>query len=236
MPNQGDSLLAESSLNLKHLNLKIRSAAHEKRKNEKDPDHPDPSLFLALFVVLIANGKMVLWSRFLPSASWPRLFSGGSIAAICADEHRDDPDGLDIAQMEDQDGQSSRMVEVRPLCLGRLAVSMASMLALKRLRGVNFPILPSCGRFHPGDLALPSSVFHNLLCPFGAVQKIFAKKPVFSIESTRTNVSAANLRKSLPFRGDQGNGDGSQGACTRQYLSSMYKLSASVPQIRHILC
>lgn len=139
-------------------------------------------LFLALFVVLIANGKMVLWlAIFAVSLVAEIVFGRFYCGYMCPMNTVMIPTDWISRKWKIKTDKVPEWLKSGRFAWAVLAVSMASMLALKRLRGVNFPILPLLLgvsilvtlRYHP-------SVFHNLLCPFGAVQKIFAKKSVFS--------------------------------------------------------
>ena len=139
-------------------------------------------LFLALFVALIANGKMTLWlALFAVSLVAELIFGRFYCGYMCPMNTVMIPTDWLSRKQKIKTGKTPEWLKSGRFAWAILAVSMASMLALKRLKGVNFPILPLLLgvsilvtlRYHP-------SVFHNLLCPFGAVQKIFAKKPVFS--------------------------------------------------------
>ncbi len=139
-------------------------------------------LFLGLFVFLIANGKMTLWlALFAVSLVAELVFGRFYCGYMCPMNTVMIPTDWLARKFKLQTDKVPGWLKSGRFAWAVLVVSMASMLLLKRLRGINFPILPILLalsvlitlRFHP-------SVFHNLLCPFGAIQKIFARKPVFS--------------------------------------------------------
>lgn len=139
-------------------------------------------LFLALFVVLIANGEMTLWlALFAISLVAELVFGRFYCGYVCPMNTVMIPTDWLSRKWKIKTDKAPGWLKSGRFAWAVLAISMASMLALKRLKGVNFPILPLLLgvsilvtlRYHP-------SVFHNLLCPFGAVQKIFAQNPVFS--------------------------------------------------------
>lgn len=139
-------------------------------------------MFLALFVVLILNEKMVLWlAVFAVSLVAELLFGRFYCGYLCPMNTVMIPTAWLSRKLKIQTEKVPDWMKSGSLAWLILAVSLVSMLLLKRLRGINFPILPVLlglsvlitMRFHP-------SVFHNLLCPFGAIQKLFSRKPLLS--------------------------------------------------------
>lgn len=139
-------------------------------------------LFLAMFTVLIVNGKMVLWlAVFAVSLVAELLFGRFYCGFLCPMNTVMIPADWLARKLKIQTRNVPGWMKSGRLAWALLAISLISALLLKRMRGINLPILLVLLvlsvlvtlRFHP-------SVFHNLLCPFGAVQKLVARKPVFS--------------------------------------------------------
>lgn len=139
-------------------------------------------MFLALFVVLILNGKMVLWlAVFAVSLVAELVFGRVYCGFICPMNTVMIPTDWLARKLKIQTDKVPAWMKSGNLAWVLLAVSLVSVLLLKRLSGINFPILPALLvlsmlltlRFHP-------SVFHNLFCPFSAIQKLFSRKPLLS--------------------------------------------------------
>ena len=139
-------------------------------------------MFLALFVVLILNGKMVLWlAVFAVSLVAELVFGRFYCGFLCPMNTVMIPTDWLARNLKIQTDKVPDWMKSGKLAWVLLAVSLGSVLLLKRLSGINFPILPvllvlsmlMTLRFHP-------SVFHNLLCPFGVIQKLFSRKPLLS--------------------------------------------------------
>ena len=138
--------------------------------------------FLALFVILIAQGKMVLWlalfaATLLVELVFGRLYCG----YVCPMNTVMIPTDWLARKLKLQKQSAPAWLNSGRFAWVMLGLSVVAMLLARRLGGVNLPILPILlivsilvtVRYHP-------SVFHNLLCPFGAIQKLFAKAPFLS--------------------------------------------------------
>jgi ferredoxin-type protein NapH len=139
-------------------------------------------MFLTLFVILILNGKMVLWlAVFAVSLVSELVFGRFYCGYLCPMNTVMIPTDWLARKLKIQTEKVPAWMKFDNLAWILLAISLISVLLLKQLRGINFPILPvlivfsmlMTLRFHP-------SVFHNLLCPFGAIQKLFSKNPILS--------------------------------------------------------
>ena len=139
-------------------------------------------MFLTLFVVLILYGKMVLWlAVFAVSLVAELVFGRFYCGYLCPMNTVMIPTDWLARKLKIQTDKVPSWMKSGNLAWVLLAVSLVSILLLKRLGGINFQILPVLMvlsilitlRFHP-------SVFHNLLCPFGAIQKLFSGKPLMS--------------------------------------------------------
>ncbi|MDX9872161.1 MAG: 4Fe-4S binding protein [Clostridia bacterium] len=133
--------------------------------------------FLALFAFLLANGRMTLWLglfavSLLAAPAFGRIFCG----YIC-------PMNTVMIPAEWISKKLKLQTQKTPQWLGNgyfswiaLIASIAAMLLSKRFLHINLPVLPIwlaiavlvTLRYRP-------AVFHNLLCPFGAPQKLFGR-------------------------------------------------------------
>jgi ferredoxin-type protein NapH len=134
-------------------------------------------LFLALFVFLLAQGKMMLWLglfgvSLLAALVFGRIYCG----YVC-------PMNTLMVPTEWLSKKLKIQTQKTPKWLGNgyfawisLVVSIVAMLLAKRFLHINLPILLIWVvlavlitlRYRP-------SVFHNLICPFGAPQKLFGR-------------------------------------------------------------
>jgi len=134
-------------------------------------------LFLALFLFLIVNGKVVLWLVLFAISLFAALIFGRIYCGyIC-------PMNTVMIPVEWLSKKLHIQTENVPNWLKSgyfpwitLVISVAIMLLSKRLLHISLPILPFwlvvsifvTLRYKP-------SVFHNLICPFGILQKTFGK-------------------------------------------------------------
>ena len=134
-------------------------------------------LFLALFLFLLVNGKVTLWlALFALSLIAALIFGRVYCGYIC-------PMNTLMIPLEWLSNKLKLQTRNSPKWLGNgyfawiaLILSVASMLLSKRLLHINLPILPFwlvvavlvTLRYKP-------VVFHNLICPFGALQKTFGR-------------------------------------------------------------
>jgi len=139
-------------------------------------------MFLVLFVLLILNGKMVLWLViFAVSLVAELVFGRFYCGFLCPMNTVMIPTDWLARKMKIQTDKVPAWLKSGNTAWVILAVSLISMIFLKRMLDINFPILPVLLvfsvlitlRFHP-------AVFHNLLCPFGAIQKLLSQKPILS--------------------------------------------------------
>lgn len=139
-------------------------------------------MFFAIFALLILNGKMVFWLAIFAVSLVTELVYGRFYCGfLCPMNTVMIPTNWLARRMKIQTDKVPAWLKSGKVAWALLAVSLVSMVLLKRLRDVNFPILPvllvlsvlMTLRFRP-------SVFHNLLCPFGAIQKLFSRKPILS--------------------------------------------------------
>lgn len=146
-------------------------------------------LFLAVFFVLLVNGKVILWLA---------LFGGSLIAAlifgriycgyVCPMNTLMRPVEWLSKKLKLQTSSTPKWLKNGYFTWIALAVSVAAMLLSKKLLHIELPILPFWFvisvlvtlRYRP-------AVFHNLICPFGALQRTFGR---FSRISKRVDKNA----------------------------------------------
>jgi polyferredoxin len=145
-------------------------------------------LFLALFVFLLISGKGMLWfGLFALSLIAALLFGRVYCGYVCPMNTVMRP----IAWLSDKLGlqtkNTPRWLKNGMLPWIALLVSAAAMLLSKRLLHIFLPVLPFwlvisvlvTIRYRP-------AVFHNLICPFGALQKLFGKGSFLSEKVDKT--------------------------------------------------
>lgn len=146
-------------------------------------------LFLALFLFLLVNGKAMLWLI---------LFGAGLIAAlifgriycgyVCPMNAVIIPTEWLSKKLKIQTEKTPKWLKTGYFAWIAPVVSIAVMLLSKKLLHIDLPILPFwlvvsvlvTLRYKP-------AVFHNLLCPFGVLQKVAGR---FAWQSKRVNKTA----------------------------------------------
>lgn len=134
-------------------------------------------LFLALFVLLLAKGRMMLWLglfgvSLLTSLVFGRIYCG----YICPMNTVMITAEWVSRKLKLQTQKTPRWLENGYLSWIALIVSIAAMLLSKRLLHINLPVLPMWLAIAVlVTLRYRSAVFHNLICPFGAPQKLFGR-------------------------------------------------------------
>lgn len=133
-------------------------------------------LFLALFVFLLAQGKMMLWLvlfgvSLLAALIFGRIYCGYA----CPMNTLMVPADWIAKKLNMQKQRTRKWLGNDYFAWIALIGSVTAMLLLKRFLQINLPVLLIwlaiavivTLRYRP-------SVFHNLICPFGAPQKLFA--------------------------------------------------------------
>lgn len=139
-------------------------------------------LFLALFIFLLANGKVVLWlALFGASLVVALIFGRVHCGYVCPMNTLMLPATWLSKKWKLQTDKTPRWLKNGYFTWITLVVSIAVMLLSKRLLHMDLPILPFwlvisvliTLRYKP-------EVFHNLICPFGALQRTFGRFAMFS--------------------------------------------------------
>ncbi len=146
-------------------------------------------VFLAIFVFLLATGNMMLWlGLFAVSLIFALLFGRIYCGYVCPMNTVMIPAEWISKKLNIQTGNTPKWLRNGYFAWITLVVSIVSMLALKRFLHINLPILLIWVIFAVLlTLRYKPAVFHNLICPFGALQKLFGK---FTRRATKVDESA----------------------------------------------
>jgi len=134
-------------------------------------------LFLALFIFLLANGKVLLWlALFAVSLVAALIFGRVYCGYACPMNTLMIPIEWLSKKLKLQTADKPKWLKNGYFTWITLGISIAVMLLSKRLLHVDLPILPFwlvmsiliTLRYKP-------AVFHNLICPFGALQRSFGR-------------------------------------------------------------
>ena len=139
-------------------------------------------LFLALFLSLLANGKASLWLVLFTVSLIAALFVGRVYCGyVCPMNTLMIPVEWLSKKLKLQTSNIPKWLRNGYVPWIALVASVAVMLLSKKLLQIQLPILPFWMvvallvtlRYKP-------AVFHNLICPFGALQKTFGRFARFS--------------------------------------------------------
>ncbi len=134
-------------------------------------------MFLALFIFLLANGKVVLWLALFAISLILALFFGRIYCGyVCPMNTLMTPIEWLSKKLKLQTVDTPKWLKNGYFTWITLGVSVVVMLLSKRLLHIELPILPFwlvmslliTLRYKP-------AVFHNLICPFDALQRTFGK-------------------------------------------------------------
>lgn len=134
-------------------------------------------LFLALFIFLLVNGKVVLWlALFAASLIAALIFGRVYCGYVCPMNTLMIPIEWLSKKLKLQTSNTPKWLKNGYFTWIALGVSIAVMILSKKLLHVGLPILPFwlvlsifvTLRYKP-------EVFHNLICPFGALQRTFGR-------------------------------------------------------------
>ncbi len=134
-------------------------------------------LFLALFIFLLANGKVVLWlALFAISLIAALIFGRVYCGYVCPMNTLMIPSTWLSKKLKLQTADAPKWLKNGYFTWITLGISIAVMLLSKRQLHIDLPILPFwlvmsiliTLRYKP-------AVYHNLICPFGALQRSFGR-------------------------------------------------------------
>jgi ferredoxin-type protein NapH len=139
-------------------------------------------LFLALFFFLVLNKKMMLWlALFGISLIGALLFGRVYCGYVCPMNTLMIPAEWLSKKLKLQTGKSPKWLRSGKFAWFALMGSVAVMLLAKKILHKDIPILLIwLAASILITLRYKPAVFHNLICPFGAVQKVFGRFAKFS--------------------------------------------------------
>jgi len=134
-------------------------------------------LFLILFIFLLSTGKMTLWLGLYAASLLLAVFFGRIYCGyVCPMNTLMLPTAWLSKKLKIQSAKNPKWLEWRFLPWLGLLLSLAAMLLAKRVLQVNLPVLPFWLALSVlVTLRYKPEVFHNLLCPFGPLQKFFGR-------------------------------------------------------------
>lgn len=134
-------------------------------------------LFLALFIFLLVNGKVLLWlALFAVSLIAALIFGRVYCGYVCPMNTLMIPVEWLSKKLKIQISKSPKWLKSGYFTWITLVLSIAAMLFSKRLLHINLPILPFWLVISVlVTLRYKPEVFHNLICPFGALQRMFGR-------------------------------------------------------------
>lgn len=139
-------------------------------------------LFLALFIFLIANGKMTLWlALYGISLVVALLFGRIYCGYVCPMNTLMIPTEFFAKKLNLQTNNSPKWLRSGNFGWFTLFASVIIMILTKKILEINLSMLLIwllasiiiTLRYKP-------AVFHNLICPFGTLQRVFGKSAMFS--------------------------------------------------------
>lgn len=152
-------------------------------------------LFLALFVILSLNGKMMLWLMIFAlslvvASIWGRVYCG----YICPLNTLMIPIDSLAKKLKTRTNQVPKWLSYERLPWISLVLSIVLMVLGKKVFHKNIPILLIwlvvsllvTLRYKP-------AIFHNFICPFGVLQKVSARLARFSKNVNKQNCIGCRL-------------------------------------------
>ncbi len=138
--------------------------------------------FLALFIFLITRGMMNLWLiLFAISLAIALVFGRLYCGYVFPMNTLMIPTEWLSLKLGLQNLKAPKWLSNGKFGWVMLALSLLSMIFAKRFLGKNIPVLLIwIGLSIIITLRYKPYIFHNLICPFGVVQKLFSKRPMCS--------------------------------------------------------
>jgi len=145
-------------------------------------------LFLALFVFFLATGKPMLWlGLFAISLLAALIFGRIYCGYVCPMNTLMMPEEWISKKLKIQTQKAPKWLRSGYFSWISLIVSIAALFLLKRFLHIDLPILPIWLAIAIIiTLVYGPAVFHNLICPFGALQKLFGRFARFSKKVDKT--------------------------------------------------
>lgn len=145
-------------------------------------------LFLGLFIFLIVTGNMLLWLALFAVSLIAALFFGRVYCGyVCPMHTLMIPAEWLSKKLKLQTNNKPNWLQNGVFAWVFLVVSAAAMLLSQKLLHINLPILPIWLVISVlVTLRYKPEVFHNLICPFGALQKTIGKFAIFTKQVDKT--------------------------------------------------
>lgn len=134
-------------------------------------------LFLALFIFLLVNGKAMLWLGLFGVSLIAALFFGRVYCGyVCPMNTVMIPADKISKKIKLQSNRKPKWLKNGYFAWIALIISAAAMIILKRFLHIDLPFLPIWAAIaFIVTLFYKPAVFHNLICPFGALQRLFGR-------------------------------------------------------------
>lgn len=139
-------------------------------------------LFLGLFIFLIVTGNMLLWLALFAVSLIAALFFGRVYCGyVCPMHTLMIPAEWLSKKLKLQTDNKPKWLKSGVFAWVFLVVSAAAMLLSQKLLHINLPILPIWLVISVlVTLRYKPEVFHNLICPFGSLQRTFGRFALFT--------------------------------------------------------
>lgn len=133
--------------------------------------------FLALFLFLLTSGKVMLWlALFAVSLLAALIFGRVYCGYICPMNTLMIPAEWLSKKLKLQTTSTPKWLKNGYFSWITLVISVAVVLLSKRILHIDLPVLPFLLIISVlVTLRYKPEVFHNLICPFGALQRIFGR-------------------------------------------------------------
>lgn len=148
-------------------------------------------LFLGLFLLLLVNGKVMLWLALygvslIAAIIFGRVYCG----YVCPMNTLMLPTQWLSKKLKLQTAKKPKWLKNGYFTWITLGISIAVMILSKRFLHINLPILPFWLAISVlVTLRYKPEVFHNLICPFASLQKVFGR---FARLSEKVDKDACN--------------------------------------------
>ena len=149
---------------------------------KKPINHVIQILFLILFLFLVLNGKMMLWlALYLVSLFLALIFGRIYCGYACPMNTLMIPTEWLSKKMNWQTDEPPKLLSSGKFAWFALIGSLAIMVFGKKMLKINLPILFIWLSISViVTLRYKPAVFHNLICPFGVLQRVFGTRALFS--------------------------------------------------------
>ncbi len=152
-------------------------------------------LFLALFIFLMVTGKMMLWLALYGVSLVLSIFFGRFYCGyICPMNTLMIPVEKLSLKLKIQSDKKPKDIVGKILPWAMLVVTVVIMIMSKKLLKKDIPMLLIwLGLSVLVTLRYKPEVFHNYICPFGALQNVFGRFAIFSHRVKKDTCIGCNL-------------------------------------------